>query len=273
MSRVLISISILLANNSYAAVNLLAGLHPNIFCGTGHYPAAETFRNPALQSIGRIYNDEVGVTRCAASLVDCGILMTDAHCLKNHDGTNKTTRTHFITGASSAKNGVPADIDMDTAVALTNDYDSNPQLDVAFVRIKTCLDSVRFPPVKVRSALSFNVDKVRVPVHTTGYFEPPVGVYPDRMPTSEVCDLKNFYDATNELTHDCSVSAGMSGSPVYVWEGNNVVVIGVNNGAAAGMGDQVIPYSDIFANRAVDGGIIAKALEKFKAGTLVPDSL
>jgi hypothetical protein len=54
-------------------------------------------------------------------------------------------------------------------------------------------------------------------------------------------------------------------------DGKRVVVVGVAGGALRGAGSYVIPYSEPYANRAVDGEILGPALVRYINGTLRPD--
>ena len=194
----------------------------NLFDDTGHHSRPEIFEDPDIRSVGWLYG---GGFKCVATLVDANVIVTAAHCLKNPDGKTKDYRWQFITGADILTHGTTADIDINTIVAMTKNWEENAHRDVAFARLTRPLDPSKFKALKVESYLDFQPTVRDVPVMITLYDH----LQGDK-PTTERCKTYNFH-TNHYYYHDCSTSEGSSAAPLYLYEHGPPVVVGLNTGA------------------------------------------
>jgi hypothetical protein len=238
----------------------------NLFSDTGHSPKQETFENPALRSVGRLFFD--GETKCTATLVDTDLIVTAAHCVVDVDGKGRVNADHFtfITGAKTESQGTRFPIDSNAITVGTFEIRTETELDVAFLRLATPVDALNFPPARIEPLSSSSAGERK---YLTGYYHLADSSL-DNTPTTEECEvvepLKYGKDPSETLfSYNCSTTPGMSGAPYYAIRNGHVVILGIHSGSAHEL-QPVLPahYTAQLANRAADGYVAMEVLAQFR---------
>ena len=230
--------------------------HPSVAPGEAREDGAvdvEDGRLPVHAAVGRF----TGTMVCTAAIVlHPRIIITAAHCIASRDALASRTKPIFQPAKRAGR-------DLDRFEATVWAVGSEQRFTAQSVRGASndwailVLDRVPvgMRPLRLRSDSAEELKRLERQILMPGYMMDPAGSLSLRLdPACSVRDLM-----WNVLLHDCQASAGTSGAPLLMWDGQWYALVGIHTGSIFAS-DEDGRIGESIGNSAIGAWSFAQAL-------------
>lgn len=223
----------------------------NIFGTDNRQPIASS--SQPWTSIGRMNNG------CTATLIDARLVLTAAHCVFKQDGSwaadSFTFSPNMINGVSSESSGTQQ-VWYGTKTPFSTT--ASVGLDWAVFLLDRDLGN-RFGWVGVKNYNPGVGDYIKLAGYSADYNNGYTGT------VDMNCNVRSRHAENGTFNHDCDMTRGASGGPVFATFSNSsdMTIVGVQSGEYRQGGDTsltVAGYEDRFANNAVPAAVFFNKL-------------
>lgn len=232
-------LALLPLTSAFAFMDAVFGTDQRVPMNSHDYP---------FSAIVKIEHSEGG--HCTGSLVARDVVLTNAHCLIKENGHRFTGIKVLVHGL----NGFSPSYSIAAYELGTNDYSKEPQNDWALIRINRPVGDV------VGSFFVAATPKIGEVHNLAGYSGDFMNG--DTAGVHFNCKILGTTGAQALLNHDCDMTKGSSGSPIWFMEDNKANISALNS-AQMGERDQHDSWSKKTTNLAVSVENFAEKIKEF----------